>query len=175
MASMRGARLMGGARDICRGGATTQIRAAAAAAAAMSSSSPAVQGAPGALRSPRGVACQARFSETHACAARWTGASTSCARRGVSLVARADDRAGGSSRGSGMGFGFKDGNLEPVKQSDTMRALSELSNQEGRVSNANNLVLDGEMTFDQLDEKVNVYPQVRRHTHAHASGVPGSF
>ena len=61
-----------------------------------------------------------------------------------------------------MGFGFKDGNLEPVKQSDTMRALSELSNQEGRTSNANNLVLDGEMTFDQLDEKVNVYPQVRR-------------
>lgn len=109
------------------------------------------------------------------------GEGTASRRRGVSAVARggggkaggggdggdaagADgaDAGGVSSRRSGMGFGFKDGKFEPVKQSDTMRALSELSNQEGRTSNANNLVLDGEMTFDQLDEKVNVYPQVRR-------------
>ena len=57
-----------------------------------------------------------------------------------------------------------------MKESDTMRALSELSNKDGRRSNANNLVLDDMMGFDQLDAKVNEYPQVCmccEHTHTH--------
>lgn len=37
----------------------------------------------------------------------------------------------------------------------------EIATKDGRNSTTNNLVLDGDMTFDQLDEKVNVYPQYR--------------
>ena len=78
---------------------------------------------------------------------------------------------GRSSRTAGEGFGYKaDGSFRRVKESDTMRALSELSNKDGRRSNANNLVLDDMMGFDQLDAKVNEYPQVCmccEHTHTH--------
>ena len=37
---------------------------------------------------------------------------------------------------------------------------TEIASKDGRNSSTNNLVLDGDMTFDQLDEKVNIYPQV---------------
>lgn len=71
-------------------------------------------------------------------------------------------RAPVSSRKGGEGFGYKDGSFRRVKESDTMRALSQLSNKDGRRSNANNLVLDDmNLDFDELDARVNEYPQVR--------------